>query len=63
MVAAAKRLYRWIETDARFAIRPRCTDPFLTRGSYQMLADERRVGWHLDFEARLVALLEGQTTA
>ena len=63
MVQAAKRLYRWVETDARFAIRPRCADPFLTRGSYHMLADQRRVGWHLDFEARLLALLEKQGSA
>jgi hypothetical protein len=60
MIEAAKHLYRWVEADARFPIRPRCTDAFLTRGSYQMLADERRAGWHPDFEARLAALLEGQ---
>jgi hypothetical protein len=59
-VDAARQLYRWVEAEARFAIRPRCTDGFLTRGSYQMLSDDRRVGWHPDFEARLATILESQ---
>jgi hypothetical protein len=30
----------------------------MTRGSLHLLADDRRVGWHPDFEARLQELLE-----
>jgi hypothetical protein len=58
MRAQAKKLYAWVEQDARFKIRPGCDEPFVTTGSYQMLADEKRVGWHPDFEARLMTLLE-----
>jgi hypothetical protein len=54
----AKSIYRWVEQEARFAIRPGCDEPFVTKGSYHMLADEMRVGWHPDFVARLMALLE-----
>ncbi|ACU37029.1 ABC-three component system protein [Actinosynnema mirum] len=57
-VREAKAIYRWVEQDARFAIRPGCEEPFVTKGSYHMLADEQSVGWHPDFVARLMALLE-----
>jgi hypothetical protein len=57
-VREAKAIYRWIEQEARFRIRPGCDEPFVTKGSYQMLADDLRVGWHPDFQARLMALLE-----
>ncbi|MEV7405652.1 ABC-three component system protein [Streptomyces sp. NPDC091267] len=58
MRAEAKKVYAWVEQDARYRIRPECDEAFVTTGSYQMLADEQRVGWHPDFEARLMALLE-----
>ncbi|WP_190021414.1 ABC-three component system protein [Streptomyces hiroshimensis] len=54
----AKKIYAWVEQDARSKIREGCDEAFVTTGSYQMLADEIRVGWHPDFEARLMALLE-----
>ncbi|WP_409186011.1 ABC-three component system protein [Amycolatopsis sp. VS8301801F10] len=57
-VRKAKAIYRWVEQEARFRIRPGCDEPFVTKGSYQILADDLRVGWHPDFEARLMALLE-----
>ncbi|GAA1033646.1 MULTISPECIES: ABC-three component system protein [Amycolatopsis] len=57
-VREAKAIYRWVEQEARFRIRPGCDEPFVTKGSYQILADELRVGWHPDFEARLMELLE-----
>jgi hypothetical protein len=55
---SAQALYKWVETDASFPIRPRCNEPFITRGSYQILADQQRVGWHPEFLARLRQLLE-----
>ncbi|MGV9570418.1 ABC-three component system protein [Streptomyces nigra] len=58
MRAQAKKLYAWVEQDARYRIRDGCDEAFVTTGSYQMLADDQRVGWHPDFEARLMALLE-----
>lgn len=54
----ARKLYCWVELNARLAIRPGCDEPFVTKGSYHLLADELRVGWHPDFVARLMALLE-----
>ncbi|MGN2638820.1 ABC-three component system protein [Nocardia takedensis] len=54
----AKLIYRWVDHEARMRIRPGCEEVFVTKGSYQMLADELRVGWHPDFSARLAALLE-----
>ncbi|WP_224273521.1 ABC-three component system protein [Streptomyces sp. LS1784] len=56
--AEAKLIYRWVDQEARFQIRAGCDEVFVTKGSYQMLADECRVGWHPDFAARLMQLLE-----
>lgn len=55
---AARAIYAWVEQNARFPIRPGCEEPFVTKGSYHILADDLRVGWHPDFVARLMALLE-----
>lgn len=56
-VNAARALYRWVSQEANFPIRERCLEPFVTRGSYQILADDCRVGWHVEFESRLAAIL------
>lgn len=56
----AQELYRWVETGDHFPIRPRVTEPFVARGTYQMLADKLRVGWHIEFLERLKKLLEPQ---
>jgi len=57
---AAKALYNWVETDASIPIRSDCREAFITRGSYQILADRLRVGWHPEFQQRLQHLLESQ---
>jgi hypothetical protein len=54
----AKLIYSWVDREARFPIRTDCDEVFVTKGSYQMLADELKVGWHPDFSARLIELLE-----
>lgn len=54
----ARLIYRWVDREARFPIRADCDEIFVTKGSYHMLADELKVGWHLDFSARLMELLE-----
>ncbi|MBB3877800.1 ABC-three component system protein [Sphingomonas pseudosanguinis] len=41
-------LYSWVETSARFQFRT-LTAKFLNVGSYHMLANDARVGWHRDF--------------
>ena len=49
-------LIRVAET-AKARIRERYDESFMTRGTLHGLADNHRVGWHPDFEARLEALL------
>jgi hypothetical protein len=41
-------IYYWVETEARFPFRS-LTAKFLNVGSYHILANELRVGWHRDF--------------
>jgi hypothetical protein len=55
---AAKGIYEWVESAPEIRVRPECNEPFIVRGSYQMLADEMIVGWHPDFLVRLAGLLE-----
>ena len=53
---AGRALYSSIEhKDLR--IRPQCADAFVMRGSYHMLANSLKIGWHLDFVQRLESLL------
>lgn len=59
---AAHDVYRWVEEKV-IPIRPNVTDPFVTRGSFHMLSDKLRVGWHLDFLDRLRHLLGGMEVA
>lgn len=54
----ACQLYKWVETEDLPRIRPRCQDGFVARGSFHLLADHLKIGWHPEFEARLRHLLE-----
>ena len=38
-------------------IRPKCKEAFVMRGSYHILANKLKVGWHIDFYSRLKHLL------
>ncbi|MGW0055866.1 ABC-three component system protein [Nocardia nova] len=58
MKREAKLIYRWVDREARPQIRTGLEEVFIPKGSYHMLADELKVGWHPDFTARLMALLE-----
>ncbi len=50
-------LFQWVETEApsqsALWVRPQFQSPYMTRGSFHMLADLLRVGWHPDYEKRL----------
>ena len=46
---AGRMLYAWVETDARFLLRTTISR-FLNVGSYHILADDLRVGWHRDYQ-------------
>jgi hypothetical protein len=51
-----KNLFKEIENkDIR--IRERCSEPFVMRGSYHILSNQLKVGWHADFKSRLEYLL------
>ncbi len=58
MRRSACQLYKWVETEELPRIRSQCQDGFVARGSFHILADHLKVGWHPDFEARLRRLLE-----
>jgi len=47
---AGQNLYAWVETDARFPIRT-TVSRFLNVGSYHILADDLRVGWHRAYQS------------
>ena len=61
-IAAATTIYRWAMTEAQRRIRPECDEPFVAKGSFHILADDYKVGWHMDFIARLMAVLEPAET-
>lgn len=44
----AQEIYYWVETEARLPFRS-ITAKFLNVGSYHILANDLRVGWHRDF--------------
>ncbi|WP_039653793.1 ABC-three component system protein [Clostridium tyrobutyricum] len=45
-------------SDKSINIREKCTEPFIMRGSYHMLANKLDVGWHIDFEKRLCKIFK-----
>ena len=61
--AAAQTLYKWVETATHPQIRSGVTEPSIPRGTYQILSDVQRVGWHLEFQKRLRQLLEPREAA
>ncbi|RGC80405.1 hypothetical protein DW241_12715 [Hungatella hathewayi] len=56
-ITEGRRLFSEIEKkDIR--IRSKCQEAFVMRGSYHMLANQLKVGWHIDFYDRLKKLLD-----
>lgn len=55
-IKKGKELYKFLmNKDIR--IKQRCQEPFVMKGSYHMLANELKIGWHVDFAVRLRQLL------
>jgi hypothetical protein len=52
------KLYEWVVTEApsrsQLWFRTDFMSEYMTKGSYHMLADQLRVGWHPEYEGRLV---------
>ena len=57
MRSAAQKVYAWVENSC-YPIRPQVQHPSMSRGSFQILADNLKVGWHPEFMHRLHHLLE-----
>ncbi|ANS76487.1 hypothetical protein AWM70_19480 [Paenibacillus yonginensis] len=55
---AGRALFNWMDQEANIHIRPRCTEPYVMRGSYHLLSNQLRVGWHADFINRLENIIE-----
>jgi hypothetical protein len=49
-------MYRSL-TERDIRIRANCSEPFIMRGSFHMLADDLSIGWHPDFIERLQRVL------
>lgn len=58
LIFSGKKVFKWVEHKADIPIRKFCTDSFITRGSYQILANQLKVGWHPQFKDRLSSELE-----
>lgn len=56
-VQLGKRLFNWMHFDADIPIRQKCREPYVQRGSFHILADDQKVGWHPDFLSRLQRVL------
>ncbi|MEW5788283.1 MAG: ABC-three component system protein [Pseudomonadota bacterium] len=57
MTKAGRAILKWAE-DAVVPIKTGVTVPWVCRGSLHMLAEDRRLGWHPDFEERLRAIFD-----
>lgn len=55
-IKVAQEIYEWAEKDANIPIKKNCTEIFITRGSYHILADQMVIGWHPEFQSRLANL-------
>lgn len=56
-IKSGKGLFSDIEKkDIR--IREKCSEAFVMRGSYHMLSNQLKIGWHTDFYERLKSLIE-----
>ncbi len=59
MAQAGRAILKWAE-DAHIPIRSGVNVPWVCRGSLHMLAEDRRLGWHPDFEARLKTIFDAK---
>lgn len=53
IITSGRNFYNKIETEIEIPIRPSVMHHFITRGSYHILSDQLRVGWHLNYEKLL----------
>ena len=57
---AAMEVLAWAEIgNVRARIKPDVSEPFITRGSLHILANQLKIGWHPNFRDLLQNILEG----
>jgi hypothetical protein len=58
-IEIGKKVYGWVELEADFPIRKNVTEPYVMRGSYQILANilPLKVWWHPNFIEQIVSTL------
>lgn len=52
-----RELHKWMRERSEERIVPDCGSRFVRRGSYYILSDGRRVGWHPEFEQKLTEII------
>ena len=57
---AGRRLLRDLADCTNVTVRPRYNESYFIRGQRHVLADEGRIGWHLDYEGRIADLRADQ---
>ena len=55
-IKAGQALLKWAET-APVSIKPNVTTPFISRGSFHILANDTKIGWHPEFIEELGRVL------
>lgn len=55
-------LYNWMEEKADYKIRPRITERYVARGSYHILSNRLKVGWHPDYKTHMYKSVKGLST-
>ena len=55
----ALELYQYCQENGVIPIRSDFSEPYLSKGSYHLLADRLEIGWHPEFETLLIASNEG----
>jgi hypothetical protein len=53
----ARKILEWVESGDLQKIRPDVSEPSIASGSYQMLSNQMRVGWHVEFKDKLSSLI------
>jgi len=62
-IKCGREIYKTIELDTQINIRKNCSEAYVMRGSYQMLADKLKVGWHPDFKQMIGNIISNQKGA
>lgn len=57
-ITSGKGVFGWAEAEVQIPIRSSCQELFITRGTYQILSNDLRVGWHPEYKRRLTTQSE-----